>query len=76
MTHNKRATAMNEDKQQFDISNAPRPVRAEWERTIASLRPWLSPEKFAEAEKTHWRMFDRANSWFERGGRPARRGNP
>ena len=66
---------MNDENRQFDLSNTPRPVRAEWERTINSLRPYLSPEKFAEAEKTHWRMFDRANSWFERGGRPARRGN-
>ena len=67
---------MNDDNRQFDMSNTPRPVRAEWERTIASLRPWLSQEKFAEAEKTHWRMFDRANSWLEGGGRPARGDNP
>ncbi len=65
---------MNDDNRQFDLSNTPRPVRAEWERTINSLRPYLSPEKFAEAEKTHWRMFDRANRWFE-GGRRARREN-
>lgn len=64
---------MNEDNRQFDISDTPRPVRAEWERTISSLRPWLSPEKFQEAEKVHWRMFDRANSWFELGARPTNR---
>lgn len=58
---------MNKDSPQSVFPGTPRPVRAEWERTIASLRPYLSPEKFAEAEKTHWRMFDRANSWFELG---------
>ncbi len=57
---------MNNNHQQFDVSRTPRPVRAEWERAIASLRVWLSPERFQEAEKVHWRMFDRANSWFER----------
>jgi hypothetical protein len=51
------------------FSETPRPVRAEWERTIASLRPWLSAERFREAEIVHWRMFERANSWHERGGR-------
>jgi len=58
---------MNNNNRLFDMSNTPRPVRAEWERAIASLRPYLSAEKFAEAERTHWRMFDRANSWFEHG---------
>ena len=66
---------MNNNTRQFDMPTSPRPVRAEWERTIASLRPWLSVEKFQEAEKIHWRMFDRANSWFEAGGRLARRDN-
>ena len=66
-THKKRAITMNKENQQSDFSSTPRPVRAEWERTIASLRPYLSPEKFQEAEKVHWRMFDRANSWFELG---------
>ena len=64
---------MSNNYQQFD---APRPVRTEWERAIASLRPWLSAERFQEAEKVHWRMFDRANSWFERGGVTSRRENP
>ena len=64
---------MNNNNRQFDISNTPRPIRAEWERTINALRPYLSPEKFAEAEKTHWRMFDRANSWFELGAMCAAR---
>ncbi|MBI3701791.1 MAG: hypothetical protein HY242_15285 [Afipia sp.] len=58
---------------QFDFANSPRPMRAEWERAIASVRPYLSPEKFAEAEKTHWRMFERANSWFELGPHPVNR---
>ena len=66
---------MNKDNRQFDMPNTPRPVRAEWERSIKSLRPFLSAEKFAEAEKNHWRMFDRANSWFEHGGLAARREN-
>ena len=66
---------MNNNTQQFDVAKTPRPVRAEWERSIASLRPWLSAEKFQEAEKIHWRMFERANSWFELGGAPARRKN-
>lgn len=66
-THKKRALTMNKQNQQADFSSTPRPIRAEWERTIASLRPYLSPEKFQEAEKVHWRMFDRANSWFELG---------
>ena len=51
-------------KSAFDQS--PRPVRAEWEQTINALRPWLSPEKFRETEAIHWRMFERANNWFER----------
>jgi hypothetical protein len=63
----------NNNTQHFNFANSPRPVRAEWERAIASLRPWLSPEKFAEAEKTHWRMFERANAWFETGARTSRR---
>jgi hypothetical protein len=29
------------------------------------MKPWMSPEKFAETEKIHWRMFERANRWFE-----------
>jgi len=66
---------MNNNTPQSDVANTPRPVRAEWERSIASLRPWLSAEKFQEAEKIHWRMFDRANSWFESGSVTARREN-
>jgi hypothetical protein len=54
------------------FSHSPRPIRAEWERTINSIRPWLTPEKFKEAEEVHWRMFDRANSWYELGGRMRR----
>ncbi len=41
-------------KLNFDIP--PKPIRAEWEKTIAALRPFLSDEKFAETEKIHWRM--------------------
>ena len=74
-TRNNRATPMNNNNQQFDVARTPRPVRSEWERAIASLRPWLSAEKFAETEKVHWRMFDRANSWFELGGLTTRRDN-
>lgn len=47
------------------FGDVPRPVRADWEKTLAALKPWLSPEKFAETEKIHWRMFDRANRWHE-----------
>ncbi len=54
------------------FGHSPRPIRAEWERAINALRPFLSAEKFKEAEETHWRMFDRANSWFELGGRARR----
>jgi hypothetical protein len=50
------------------FSYKPRPNRVEWEQTINSLRPWLSPEKFKEAEQVHWRMFDRLNSWYEPAG--------
>lgn len=52
-------------KPNFTIDDVPRPVRAEWEKTLAALRPWLSPEKFAEAEEVHWRMFARANRWHQ-----------
>ncbi len=60
---------MDKNIPRSDFSNTPRPIRAEWEKAIASLRPLLPPDKFAEAEKVHWRMFDRANSWFELGAR-------
>lgn len=43
----------------------PKPDRAEWEKTLKALKPWLSPEKFAETEQIHWRMFERANRWYE-----------
>jgi hypothetical protein len=47
------------------FGDAPRPDRAEWAKALAKLKPWLSPEKFAETEAIHWRMFERANRWFE-----------
>lgn len=45
------------------FGDVPKPDRAEWEKTLAKLKPWLSPEKFAETETIHWRMFERANRW-------------
>lgn len=54
------------------FSYKPRPVRAEWEKTINSLRPWLSPEKFEEAAEIHWRMFERVDSWYTMGANPRR----
>ena len=65
MTHNKRAMTMKTSgtpKLNFDIP--PKPIRAEWEKTIAALRPFLSDEKFAETEKVHWRMYERASRWY------------
>lgn len=47
------------------FGDVPKPDRAEWEKTLAKLKPWLSPEKFAETEVIHWRMFERANRWHE-----------
>jgi hypothetical protein len=47
------------------FGDVPKPDRAEWEKTLKALKPWLSPEKFAETEATHWRMFERANRWHE-----------
>lgn len=47
------------------FGDVPKPDRAEWEKTLAKLKPWLSPEKFAETEAIHWRMFERANRWHE-----------
>lgn len=47
------------------FGDVPKPDRAEWERTLAKLKPWLSPEKFAETEEIHWRMFERANRWHQ-----------
>jgi hypothetical protein len=70
MTHNKRAMTMNTSgtpKLNFDIP--PKPIRAEWEKTIAALRPFLSDEKFAETEKVHWRMYERASRWYTPDGR-------
>lgn len=55
---------MSQSKLSTLFETVPKPDRAEWEKTLAALRPWLSPEKFAETEKIHWRMFDRANRWF------------
>lgn len=47
------------------FGDVPKPDRAEWEKTLKALKPWLSPEKFAETEAIHWRMFERANRWHE-----------
>lgn len=47
------------------FGDVPRPVRADWEKALAAVKPWLSPEKFAETEAIHWRMFERANRWHE-----------
>lgn len=47
------------------FGDVPKPDRAEWEKTLKALKPWLSPEKFAETETIHWRMFERANRWHE-----------
>lgn len=47
------------------FGDVPKPNRAEWEKTLKALKPWLSPEKFAETEAIHWRMFERANRWHE-----------
>lgn len=49
--------------------DTPRPVRAEWEKSLAAVKPWLTPEKFQETEKIHWRMFERANRWYQSGQR-------
>lgn len=49
--------------------DTPRPIRSEWEKSLADLRPWLSPEKFKETEKIHWRMFERADRWYQAGRR-------
>lgn len=45
--------------------DVPKPDRAAWEKTLKALKPWLSPEKFAETEVIHWRMFERANRWHQ-----------
>lgn len=47
------------------FGDVPKPDRAEWEKTLAKLKPWLSPEKFAETEAIHWRMFERASRWHD-----------
>jgi hypothetical protein len=47
------------------FADVPKPDRAEWAKALAAMKPWMSPEKFAETEKIHWRMFERANRWFE-----------
>jgi len=47
------------------FGDVPRPDRVQWEKTLKAMKPWLSPEKFAEAEAVHWRMFERANRWHD-----------
>lgn len=47
------------------FGDIPRPDRAQWEKSLKALKPWMSPEKFAETEEIHWRMFERANRWYE-----------
>lgn len=64
MTRNKRAIIMKNNSPKLNFDIPPRPIRAEWEKTIAALRPFLSDEKFAETEKVHWRMFERASRWY------------
>ena len=55
--------ASNTSSTLFD--ELPKPDRAAWEKTLKALKPWLSPEKFAETEEIHWRMYERANRWYE-----------
>ena len=52
------------------FDDVPKPDRAEWAKALAAMKPWMSPEKFAETEKIHWRMFERANRWFEPSTKP------
>lgn len=54
------------------FGDVPRPVRADWEKALAAMKPWLSPEKFAETEAIHWRMFERANRWHEQKPPPSK----
>lgn len=56
------------------FGDVPKPNRADWEKTLKALKPWLSPEKFAETEEIHWRMFERANRWHQ-ASRPAPSGD-
>lgn len=60
-------TAQQTLKRHLNAIDTPRPVRAEWEKSLAALKPWLTPEKFSETEKIHWRMFERANRWHQPG---------
>lgn len=47
------------------FGDVPKPDRAEWEKTLKALQAVAQPEKFAETEAIHWRMFERANRWHE-----------
>ncbi len=49
------------------LDPSPRPVRAEWDKALADMKPWLSPERFEEAKEIHWRIFERANRWHKPG---------